>query len=62
MGAVDDTLFELKLALDRALAGMFGSNKHASKHRYCPACGTSCPEGSGKCPKCFRSFELYNRK
>jgi len=62
MGVVDDTLFELKLALDRALSGMFGGNKESKRSKFCPACGTSNPEEASNCSKCYRSFKFYERK
>ncbi len=61
MGAVDDALFELKLALDRTLGGLFSRGKKHGHARYCPACGTANSEGASRCSKCYRSFELYNR-
>ncbi len=62
MGVVDDSLFELKLAIDRALRMMMGrqEKEKKGKTRYCPACGTPNPGGASRCVKCMRSFTLYN--
>ena len=62
MGAIDDALFDLKLAFDRAIGRTMGTKAKSHKTRYCPACGTSNPEGASNCSKCYRSFTLYDPK
>ena len=60
MSAVDDTLFEIKIAIDRTFAAILGSrDRHRDK--YCPACGKANTEDAKNCSKCNRSFSLSRR-